>query len=479
MTPGKAILAEPEISARIQEFEQRYDAFSICEGGVSLWRLMRFETSVQLQNLELRRAPIPRSRLLLSLPRAAWQFATAQRGYSYVCKTSNSGLRDRRNGTYRDVYFDDLVDSVPGGALFSSIDAAGFEDPSRLAHRQPVFDDTAVVVASAMMGRILGRRSPSSSSTRLSQAITEGLGLPDFTARRLQRKYDVFRYRAAIYRGVLRRFKPESVLAANTGLHSLIAASHALGIPYVEIQHGDFGVHHPESIPASALAADPSSLLLPDRLAVFGQRDADRLSATALGQLRRLRVIGAPAIAAGRALRETSFRPDHALPVVTFTSQGFARELVDRFIIDFLSAYRERLRFVVRLHPGYDGDGANYQAIAEHDPRLVVMAGDAMPPTHEVIALSDLHLSISSTCHYDALGIGTPTAVLGLPGHASMAELVEKGIAPLVQSPEQLALMLRQRSWGVVTAEQSSYFFKPGYIQNMLELLQERDIEAP
>ena len=79
---------------------------------------------------------------------------------------------------------------------------------------------------------------------------------------------------------------------------------------------------------------------------------------------------------------------------------------------------------MVRLHPGYDGDGANYRAIANYDSRVVVMAGDAMPPTHEVIALSDLHLSISSTCHYDALGMGTPTAVLGLPGHASMAELV-------------------------------------------------------
>jgi hypothetical protein len=476
MTSGKAIYAEPEVSAQIQDFERRYDAFAIREGGVSLWRLMRFEASVQLQNLELRRSPIPRSQLLLSLPRALWQFATARGGHRYIGKTSNSGLRDKRDGKYRDIYFDDLIDAVPGGALFSSLDARGFDHNSRNAHRRPVFDDTAVVVGSAVLGRLLGRRSPSAASSQLANQIADGLGLPEFTPSRVQRKYDVFRYRASIYRQVLKRFGVRSVLAANTGLFPLIAATRSLGIPYVEIQHGDFGAHHPESLPKSAFDTGLDGLLLPDRLAVFGQRDLERLAGTALGELGRLHAVGAPAIAVGRALREGSFRSDPALPVITFTSQGFAREQVDRFLAQFLAASSEPFRLIVRLHPGYDGDGANYRAIASGDPRLEVMPGDAAPATHEVIALSDLHLSISSTCHYDALGIGTPTAVLGLPGHASMAELVETGMAPRIDTPEQLALLVRQRSWGLVTAEQSSYFFRPGYVENMLELLAELDV---
>lgn len=479
MKPAKAIYAEPEIASQIQDFEQRHDAFAIREGGVSLWRLMRFEASVELQNLQLRRSPIPRSQLLLSLPRAAWQFATARKGYRYIGKTSNSGLRDQRNGTYRDIYFDDLIDAVPGGALFSSLDATGFEQNSRHAHRQPVFDDTAVVVGSALMGRLLGRRSPSQASIQLADRIASGLGLAEFTAARVQRKYEVFRYRTELYRRILKRFGVRSVLAANTGLFALIAAARSLGIPFVEIQHGDFGVHHPESLPVAAFDTGLEGLLLPDRLAVFGQRDLERLAGTALGQLERLRPIGAPAIAAGRALRERSYRSDPALPVITFTSQGFAREQVDRFIVEFLAARAEPLRLVVRLHPGYDGDGGNYRAIADRDPRLVVMPGDTAPSTHEVIAMSDLHVSISSTCHYDALGIGTPTAVLGLPGHASMAELVETGMARRIDTPEQLALMVRERSWGMVTPEQSSYFFRPGYVENMLDLLAELDVRMP
>lgn len=478
MKQGKASYAEPEISEKIQDFERRHDAFAIREGGVSLWRLMRFEVSIQLQNLDLRRSPIPRPQLLLSLPRAAWQFATARQGHRYIGKTSNSGLRDKRDGTYRDIYFDDLIDAVPGGALFSSLDANGFEENSRNAHRQPVFDDTAVLTGSAVLGRVLGRRPPSEASIRLAQHISNGLGLDEFTGSRVQRKYDVFRYRTVLYRHVLKRFGVRSVLAANTGLYSLIAAARALGIPYIEVQHGDFGVHHPESLPASALETGIEGLLLPDRLALFGQWDMERLSGTALGELRRLTAVGAPAVAAGRDMRETSFRTDPALPVVTFTSQGFAREQVNRFITDFLAASTEPMRFIIRLHPGYDGDGANFRAIADMDPRLIVMPGNSALPTHEVIARSDLHISISSSCHYDALGIGTPTVVLGLPGSASMAKLVETGMARRIDTPEQLAFVVRQRNWGVVTAAQSNYFFRSGYINNMLELLAEFGVGA-
>lgn len=479
MNKDKIIRSEPEISVRLQQFEQQHGVFSICEGGVSLWRLIRFEASVQMQNLQLQRAPIPRSQLLLSLPRATWQFVTARGGLKYIGKTSNSGLRDLRAGKYRDVYFDDLIDAVPGGALFSSLDAPGFTENARRAHRRPVFDDTAVVVASALLGRLRRWGTASAAATRLSELIVAELGVPEFTPRRIQRKYDVYRFRAEIYRRVLKRFGARVVLAANTGLYSLMAGARALGIPYVEVQHGDFGVHHPESIPASALQLNQATLLLPDRLAVFGNRDVERLSATALGQLDRLRPVGAPAIAAAHALREASFRPDPGCPAIAFTSQGFAREQVDHFITQFLTNYSGRVRFVVRLHPGYDGDDANYRAIAARDSRVEVMAGNAMPPTHELIALSDLHLSISSTCHYDSLGIGTPTAVLGLPGQASMAELVESGAAPLIPSPEHLAHVVTQRGWAPVTPELSSYFFRPGYAANMRDLLREWDVGVP
>jgi hypothetical protein len=474
---SKSIPTQSEVSARIQEFERRYPVFTICDGGVSLWRLMRFETAAQLQNLKLQRAPIPRSQLLISLPRAAWQFATARREYSYIGKTSKEGLRDRRNGKYRDIFFDDLIDAVPGGALFASFDNAGFAMNSRHMHRKPIFDDTSVVVGSAILGRTFGKRSPSKSSTRLATMISSDLNLPEFTPRQVQQKYDVYRYRAMIYRNVLRRFGVKIVLAANTGLFPLIAAARSLGIPYTEIQHGDFDVNHPDSIPASALDTDVSSLLLPDRLAVFGQHEVEHLSGTALGELGRLRAVGSPAIASGRSLREKKFRSDPKQPIIIFTSQSISQEQVAQFILDFLTAYSGSIRFIIRLHPGYVGDGDTYRAIARRDPRLEVMEGGAMPPTHEMIALSDLHLSISSICHYESLGIGTPTAVLGMPGHTNMTKLMGTGAAPLIESPEQLAHMIRLRNWAVVTSDQSNYFFRPGYITNMLELMREWDLE--
>jgi hypothetical protein len=473
MNDARPILAESEVAARVQAFEQQNGVWTIRQGDIALWRLLRFEVVSQLQNMQLKRAPIDREALFGSLPRAAWQYAMAARGYRYIGKTSNSGLRDRREGKYHDVYFDDLIDAVPGGAKMSSLDAAGFDENSRNAYRQPVFDDTAVMVISAVMGRIFPTRVPSTSVRILSELLTSELDLPEFTPRRIQRKYDVFRYRAAAYRLVLKRLKIRAVLVANTGLLPLLHAARSLNIPFVELQHGEFGPHHPECLAANTLDAGADSLMLPDFLAVFGQFDADRLADTALGKLGLTRPIGAPAVASARALRQAKFRPRSDLPVIVFTSQGFGQAHVHAFISAFLSAYTEPMRLILRLHPGYDADVDAYRNLALADPRVEVMPGYSMPPTHEVIALSDLHLSVSSTCHYDALGIGTPTAILALPGYLQMDDLIRNGAAPLVETPGQLAQLVQHRSWPVIDPVVCDYFFRPDYAGNMLELFGE------
>jgi hypothetical protein len=474
MIDSKPILAEPEVAARIRAFEEQHALWDIVVDGISLWRLLRFEASMEIQNLQLKRAPIKRRQLLGSLPRAGVQYlCAAKAGYRYIGKTSNSGLRDRRDGRFRDVYFDDLIDELPGGATMSSLDAAGFEQNSRSAYRQPAFDDTSVIVASAILARLFGKRTPSDASQMLARLLTDELGLTAFTARNIQRKYDVFRYRTSAYRAVLRRLQVQAVLAANNGLFALRHAATMMSIPFVEVQHGDYSPNHPDSLTPYALDSDRTSLLLPDYVAVFGRHDVSRLSATAMGALRLLRPVGLPSITKARLLRQRQFVPNPDLPVLTFTSQGFGQSRVHAFIAEFLATYTGPMRFVLRLHPGYDRDSSGYDDWARSDQRVEIMPGNSAVPTNKVIAISDLHLSISSTCHYDALGIGTPTAMLALPGYASMSDLLTESSAVLVETPRQLAQLVAARAWPQVTPEMSDYFFEPNYTQNMVRLFRE------
>lgn len=474
MTDARPILAEPEVAARIRAFEERHALWDIVIGGVSLWRLLRFEVSLEIQNLQLRRAPINRAQLFGSLPRAGLQYALgSQSGYRYICKTSNSGLRDRRNGKFRDVYFDDLIDDVPGGATMSSLDAVGFEENVRNIHRRPVFDDTAVIVTSAILGRLLGASRPSLASENLARVLADELGLIGYSAKHIQRKYDVFTNRSAVYRAVLNRLKVKSILAANNGLFALRHAAGVLGIPFVEVQHGDFGPDHPDSLAPAVLSRDLASLLLPDYVAVFGRHDVNRLSATAAGMLGLLRPVGMSSIARSRLLRQQQFVADRDRPVLTFTSQGFGQSNVHAFVSEFLGTYTGPMRFILRLHPGYDRDASAYDDWARSDERIEIMPGNSPVPTNAVIASSDLHLSVSSTCHYDALGIGTPTGILALPGYESMTSLLNQSCAVLVETPRQLAQLVDDRAWPLVPPQMSDFFFEPNYTQNMISLFRE------
>jgi hypothetical protein len=125
------------------------------------------------------------------------------------------------------------------------------------------------------------------------------------------------------------------------------------------------------------------------------------------------------------------------------------------------------------LHPGYEAEATHYDAKFSEDPRVVLWRGNSKPDTYEMIATSDLHLSISSACHFEALGIGTPTAIVALPSHELVLGLAERGDAILIHSPQELADLVLSRGWGVVPAQTSHYYFQPEHVANLRAVLNE------
>ncbi|MBL0934395.1 MAG: hypothetical protein IBJ07_06565 [Rhizobiaceae bacterium] len=459
----------------LAEVESRQDLFSIAVDGISLWRLLRFEVALQLQNLGLRRISMGRAALLKSLPRAAGQYLLAPRGFRYLGKTSNSGLRGLDERGYFDIYFDDLIDGLPGGAKLSSLDAGGYEANERGAYREPVFDDTAVIVASAVLGRIRAPREGARAFGELAGILDREFDLPEFAPAHIARKYSVFVARRALYRRILRRLGARSVLAANTGQFALCMAARDIGIPFVEMQHGLFTSSHPDCLPARALDAS-ADLMLPDLLTVYGDYAAGLIAETALARHGKVRAVGNPAIEKGRDLRARSFRPDRQSPVVTLTAQGIGDKDTAAFLAEFLRRVPGDLTLNIRLHPGYDSRGDFERSGVLGDRRVRLMPGQSTPATHEVIALSDLHLSVFSTCHYDALGIGTPTMVLPGAGHEAVADLYEKGHARLLDTPAGLAEIISKGQWSDVPEATSRHFFQPGFLENMRALLNELQV---
>lgn len=475
MNTNRKLRSEPEVAAMLAEVESRYDLFSIAVDGISLWRLLRFEVALQLQNLGLSRISMGRTALLKSLPRAAAQYLFTQRGFRYLGKTSNSGLRGLDDRGHFDIYFDDLIDGVPGGAKLSSLDAGGYEVNERGAYRKPVFDDTSVIVASAILGRIGASRATAPAFSELSGILAGELDLPEFTSSHIARKYKVFVARRALYRRILKRLGARSVLAANTGQFALCMAARDIGIPFVEMQHGLFTSSHPDCLPACAMDAS-TDIMLPDILTVYGDYAAGLIADTAIARTGKVRAVGNPAIEKGRDLRARSFKPDRQNPVITLTAQGIGDKETAHFLATFLRHVPGDLTLNIRLHPGYDSRGDFERSGVLADPRVRLMPGQSTPATHEVIALSDLHISVFSTCHYDALGIGTPTMVIPGAGYEAVEDLYRSGHAGLLATPEELAEIVSAGQWLDVSGATSRHFFQPGFLDNMRTLFDELKI---
>lgn len=469
MSESQQKMTEAEVSTYVRDFERRTGVFAERVNGTAVWQLIRFEVSVRIQGLGLERAPAGRRRLVGSLLRGFMQFFRLPRS-SYFCKTFDSAYRRESREGFEDIYFDDLKPVMPDMIKVSSCDAAGYEQRIAKASTPPVFDDTSVIALSAILGRVFPVVVSNPAFETISRAITSELGFEDYTPARVRRVYNVFWWRVMLYRLVLWRVRPKAVLCPDNGQFGLMKAAQHFGIPYIEMQHGVFTHVHPNALPPDLSEEEARGLLMPSSFAVYGKFSADVLHESWLYMNNRVHPVGAPFLERARAVRASQYKPGD-IPRITLSTQGIARRALGNFIAEFLRLCDEQFELVIKLHPAYDHDQNFYEELFGSDPRVVIDSGASANSTHTFIARSDFHISISSTCHYDALGIGTPTGVLALETHESVADLLDVSGVCLIETPADLAELVRGRSFGVVPDETSRYFFEhdfPGRVEAVL-----------
>ena len=139
------------------------------------------------------------------------------------------------------------------------------------------------------------------------------------------------------------------------------------------------------------------------------------------------------------------------------------------FMAEFLRKTRNvaGLRLVVKLHPIYERGPEAYLEAFGNDERIRVLTGSEDPSTFELLARASIHVSVSSSCHYDALGIGVPTVILPLPTHEVVLPLYHAGHALLARTPDELAAIAARWDSHRVQESVSAYYFRPDAVDNM------------
>ena len=469
--PASGMRTEAEAAAVLARFESGHRLFGLSIRGVSVWRLLRFPVGLALQNLPFEHTPLPRGELLWSFLRSLRDLARLPGGIRYAVESYVSALRIRGDGGNEDIYFERLLEEAPGGVRLFSLNAAGYSGRTG-SSSAPAIDCTAVTILGALLARAFPVREGDAAFSRLSALIADDLGLDGFPMQRMRRMFSSFWWQSRLYEWVLRRLGAGTVLAADTGERALLAACRRLSVRFIELQHGIFTPDHPDALPAPTLrTVGAAELLLPDQVALYGDYWLARQADSALGKAGRLLSAGSSVIERFRARRAGEFRPSPDCPRMVVTTQGIDRDALIAFLARFLALYAEPCLLTVKLHPAYDSSLELYIKMLGSDSRVQIVGGRDDPNTYELIARSDLHLSIASACHYDALGIGTPTLVIGLAGYPLVQDLLDAGDALFAGSPEELAEIVSRRAWTPVSEAVSGKYYRHGFVQNLLPLI--------
>lgn len=380
-----------------------------------------------------------------------------------------SALRDRSGDAYYDINFDALLMRGVTFLKVEVIDSLGFNENAKRALYPAHLNATAFTFWGGVLSKLLPVHD-AGFSRKVSALLRRDMQL-DLSEQTLNGFISTVRWQAIIYSMLLKRIRPKSVLVADTGTYGLRLAADRCGIPFIELQHGLFDAAHPDAVPLD-VQGSRSALFLPDVLAVRGEFWARELVATRQGS----GVIGAVGneqidkVIARRASR----KPDGRTRLV-FTSQGCDLENLVLWLEGFISSAPSHLdwELAIKLHPIYDETTKDYDPFKGF-PNVRVITGFEQPNIFDLLVEADAHLSISSAAHYDAAAVGVRTFVIPLASSELVARAVDGKAIVLLSKPSDLWMHLSSEKRSI---ENGAVFSKPGYVENLSQLIRIAQIE--
>lgn len=465
-------MTEGEIAQLLREVEARLDLFELEVDGWSAWQLLRFPVATELArsapSAPATRGPAGRAELIwsgvvdwaryLRLPRAR-----------VLAKSFASALAEiQSDGRYRDVFLDDVLDVAGPGV---KLEVQNARRPVGAIHIPPLATTRGVDLGAHVLSRLDRSRKLAGVARPLADAISTEFGVAGFDPLTVERRLLAFRGARRMYGRILDVLRPELVLVADTGEFELFSAAKERGIRCVELQHGIFTREHPHALGTTA-AAHREQLIVPDALLLFGTYWEDELRAGGFYR-DELRVTGSPRIDRFRIQRDVRPRSRQTCRVIA-TSQGIATGELAGFLEETISLARATgfdCRLDVKLHPIYDALSRKIYESLLGGGDVRILASDERPSTLELLSAADAHVSISSACHYESLGIGVPTIVLPLPGYEQVLQLVDAGHAALAATPAELLQRLMEAREQRVPQDVSRRYYRPGALERIAEEL--------
>jgi hypothetical protein len=462
----------------LRELESRHDLWQLRLDGWSAWVLLRWAVAMGLAKLPF---TYPRARLarqqrlalavgdILGWLRLGPSTVLVQ-GYS-------SALLEEEGGRFKDIWLDDLVRRLQSVVKIEQVNSRQFLDRHRHALVPGLMTTELLDALCSVLLRVRRPVAASAVGRQLAQLLRLELGTEAPSVAVIETTLAVFHWKRRLWARVLARVAPRVVLITDPGEFALVAAAKERGASVVEMQHGIIDRYNPSYSWPAAAVPHRAAMPIPDLMFLHGEHWRRELAGAQFwGDA--LRVVGNPRVDLYRSERARRHGGDKRRLV--FTSQGIAVKEAADFLARCMELARGtvELEVVLKLHPVYDEETKDYAERLGTFANVRIVRGNEAPSTLALLASADVHLSISSATHYDALALGVPTVVLPLPSHETVAPLVEAGHALLAADPTQLAALVTGPALPRPDPSVSAYYCEPGAVDNILRELPTADEEV-
>jgi len=458
---------------KIRQFETRNNLFELTLDNWCIWPVLRFQLFSKLEsiqaNKQIKSQPLKTTqKLRYALNDLVNLFRLPPSQYAVFVQPSNRS--EKVGEKYKDIYFDDLL-----AATSSFIKIENLVNRHYLAHGKSAFLPSHLTNAGIQLGVAAVLRLPTPTpipalARTLSEMIIRDLGLNEFSLQRIATSLANFYWSKRLYKRMLDRIKPDFFLLTTAySNHAVVAAAKELQLPVVEFQHGLIDRFHNGYSYTQAALKFKRHLPLPDKIFLYGQYWVNELI--------KRDFWGSDLVAVG-SLRMDHYRQQASIrkgsddySLVITTQNVDIQPLID-FILEYcrLAGGDNHYQIIFKLHPG-ENDKSRYLSAFKHDPRVQIFLGNEGLSTYELLVGADLHASIYSTCHYEALALGVPTIILPFTNHQTVMHLVDSGVGFLVNTPKDLFDLVAKRDKIEIPKETGEYYFKSGALQNMLQAL--------
>ncbi|GAB4398343.1 MAG: hypothetical protein OHK0052_21340 [Anaerolineales bacterium] len=467
-----------ETGELLQAVETKYDLLRPSLAGWRAWVVLRFAVAMAMWDLPISRNTEEgrltlRERLQLGA-RDLWGTLRAPRdGTLTLVNTSN--WAEVVNNRAKDIYFDDLLLALKTPVVkLEHINNKQYAERRDSALLPACISTTGNYLLSGMLAKLPLSTAVKTLAAHFTPIIQNDLQQKLFSFERVANLLQTFVWRKRIFKGMLKALRPRRLLLINSYNNAaLIAAARELHVEVIEFQHGIIYRHHPGYSWAGSASTHKPFMPLPNRFFLYGDYWQKELQIDGFWDV-ELENVGSLRMDAFRTA-ESATEESAARPLrLALTSQGIESENVARFLADLLNLAQTRgvqIRLDVKLHPG-EQDDTPYRKHLTH-AGVRILRGAQPPSTFELLQAADFHLSIASTCHYEALGLRTPTVILTFPNHEKVLHLTQTGFAFTASTPaDALDLLLSKRGLRV-PPEIGDQFFRANARENMLRALGE------